>query len=119
MFVLLAIEFVLGMVLALFASLPNNEGVVSALRSSPFLDFHILVAVAIVGISLRAVALATADPDRRAKVASGVALGSALGATVAGASFAFDGQAPIASFVMAMGFLGVTLGAFVLRGRPA
>lgn len=119
MFVLLAIEFVLGMVLALFASLPNNEGVVSALRSSPFLDFHILVAVAIVGISLRAVALATADPDRRAKVASGVALGSALVATVAGAAFAFDGQAPIASFVMAMGFLGVTLGAFVLRGRPA
>jgi hypothetical protein len=117
MFALLAIEFVLGMALGLFVSLPSGGGVVSVLRSSPVLDLHILVALFIVGISLRAVALARSGSDRRAMLAAGLALGSALLATGAGWAFAFDGQNPVASFVMAIGFLGVLGGAFVLRGN--
>ncbi|MCI4325067.1 MAG: hypothetical protein L3K00_04180 [Thermoplasmata archaeon] len=119
MFVLLAIEFVLGMALALLVGLPTGAGVVSVLASAPVLDLHIVVALLLVGISLRALALARADPDRWAWVAAGVALGSALLATGAGWTFAFDGQAPVASLVMAVGFLGVLFGAFLLRGRTA
>lgn len=116
MFVLLAIEFLLGMALALFASLPTDASAVALLSSAPVLDLHILIAVLIIGISARAVALAAPDPDRRGVVAAAIALGSALVATAAGATFAFHGQAPVASFGMAIGFLGVTLGAFLLRG---
>ncbi|MCI4360273.1 MAG: hypothetical protein L3J91_01070 [Thermoplasmata archaeon] len=117
MLVLLSIEFVLGMALALFVSLPSGTGVVALLRSYPVLDLHLLLALFIVGIALRAVALARGAAARGALYASVLALVSALVATVAGWAFAFDGQNPDASFVMALGFLGVLVGAFALRGH--
>jgi hypothetical protein len=119
MFLLLAIEFVLGVILGLFVTLPSGGGVVAILASAPVLDLHILLALLIVGISLRAVALARRETGRTPLAAATVALLSALVATGAGWAFAFDGQSSAASFVMAIGFLGVLLGAFVLRGRPA
>lgn len=118
MFVLLAIEFLLGMALALFVSLPMGAGVVAVLTSSPVLDLHILLAVFLIGISARATALARGRSERTLLSASGLALASSLVATAAGWSFAFDGQAPVASFVMSLGFLGVLLGAFVLHRHP-
>jgi hypothetical protein len=119
MFVLLAIEFVLGMILGLFVNLPSGSGVVSILTSTPILGLHILIALFIVGISIRAVVLALREPDRTLLGAAGLALGSALVATGAGWEFAFHGQSAVASFVMAMGFLGVLIGAFVLQRRSA
>jgi hypothetical protein len=115
MFGLLAIEFVLGSALALFVTLPNAGGVVTVLESSTVLDLHIAVALLIVGISARAIVLAFRQGDRVGRFASTLALTSALLATAAGWDFAFDGQAPGASFVMAIGFLGVLVGAFLLR----
>jgi hypothetical protein len=119
MFLLLAIEFVLGMILGLFVSLPSGSGVVGILTSTPVLDLHILLAVFIIGISARAIALARAQPDRSRLYASVLALVSALIATAAGWGYAFEGQDPGASFVMSLGFLGVMLGAFVLYRRPS
>ncbi|HEV8049159.1 MAG TPA: hypothetical protein VGP88_01035 [Thermoplasmata archaeon] len=119
MFVLLAIEFALGLVLALFVNLPMAASVVSVLTSTPVLDLHILVALAIIGISLRAVALARAEPGRTALVASLLVLGSALVATASGWAFAFDGQDPAASLVMTLGFVGALVGAIVLLVRPS
>ncbi|MCI4326563.1 MAG: hypothetical protein L3K16_02870 [Thermoplasmata archaeon] len=116
MFALLALEFLLGMALALFVSLPMGAGVVAILVSTPVLDLHILLALALIGISARALVLARRESERGPLVAAGVALVSAIVATGAGWTFAFDGQAPDASFVMAVGFLGVLLGAFLLRG---
>jgi cytochrome bd-type quinol oxidase subunit 1 len=116
MFLLLAIEFVLGVALGLFVNLPSGSGVVSILTSYPLLDLHILIALFIIGISFRAMALSLREPNRVALSASALALISAVVATIAGWLFAFDGQDAHASFVMALGFLGVLLGAFVLRG---
>jgi hypothetical protein len=116
MFLLLAIEFLLGMVLALFVTLPTNPGVVAVLTSTPVLDLHIVVALLLIGISVRAVALARGVPDRLPMAAASIALLSSIVATGAGWEFAFHGQNPDASFVMAVGFLGVLVGAFLLRG---
>jgi hypothetical protein len=116
MFLLLAVEFVLGMILALFASLPTGASTVTLLSSAPVLDLHIVLAVLIIGISARALVLAFRAPGSLARWASGLALGSALVATFAGVAFAFGGQDPSASMVMAVGFLGILLGAFLLRG---
>jgi hypothetical protein len=119
MFFLLSIEFILGMILGLFVSLPSGSGVVAILSSTPVLDLHILLAVFIIGISARAIALARAQPERPRLYASVLALVSALVATAAGWGYAFEGQAPGASFVMSLGFLGVMVGAFVLYRRPS
>jgi hypothetical protein len=117
MFLLLAIEFVLGMTLGLFVTLPVNPNVETVLTSSPVLGLHILVALLIVGIAIRAVALSRRDPSRWPLYGSALALVSAVIATATGWVFAFDGQSPDASFAMALGFLGVLAGAFVLRGH--
>jgi hypothetical protein len=117
-FLLLSIEFVLGMVLALFVSLPLGPGVVAILGSSPVLLLHLVVAVSLVGISARALTLARRSAGRVPRYASTLALGSSVTATLAGWDFAFYGQSPIASFVMALGFLGVLAGAFLLRAPP-
>jgi hypothetical protein len=118
MFVLLAIEFLLGMVLALFVTLPIGAGVASILVSAPVLDLHILIALFLIGISLRATTLAIGGSDRGARGAAMLALVSAIIATLAGWAFAFDGQAAGASLVMALGFLGVLVAAFALHRRP-
>jgi hypothetical protein len=117
MLLLLSIEFVLGMALGLFVSLPSGGGVVAILGSYPVLDLHILIALFIIGISARALALSRGEPGRGALYASTLALLSALVATIAGWEFAFRGQSPDASFIMAMGFLGVLVGAFALHGH--
>lgn len=116
MFGLLAIEFGLGMALALFETLPTGGGVASILLSSPVLDLHLLLAVLLIGISARATTIAFRQTDRPPRIGSAVAFGSAIVATAAGWLFAFDGQNPIASFVMALSFLGLLVGAFILRG---
>jgi hypothetical protein len=119
MFFLLAVEFVLGVALGLFVALPSGVGVAAVLTSSWVLDLHILVALLIVGISIRALVLSIPVPRRTARFASSLALGSSLIATISGWAFAFDGQSPDASFAMALAFLGVLIGAFLLRGLPA
>jgi hypothetical protein len=118
MFLLLAVEFILGMTLGLFVTLPSGAGLVSILTSSVVLDVHILVALFIIGISIRALILSLGAESRTPLYASMLALGSAVIATLAGWVFAFDGQHPDASFVMAFGFLGVLMAAFILRGYP-
>jgi uncharacterized membrane protein len=116
MFFLLAVEFVLGMTLGLFATFSPNSSVVAILTSNPVLDLHILLALLIIGIAIRAMTLARGEHDRTPLFASALALVSAIIATISGWAFTFDGQNSGASFVMALGFLGVLAGAFILRG---
>lgn len=113
--VLLGIEFVLGISLNLFVTLPSGAGVVAVLTSSAVLDLHIAVAVMIVGITGRSLALSVRSADRRARWGSAIGLGSALIATAAGTDFAFNGQSSIASLVMSLGFVGVLVGAVLMR----
>jgi hypothetical protein len=113
-FGLLAIEFVLGVSLSLFVALPSGAGVVAVLTSSPVLVAHVLVAVLLIGISARAVAVSLGEPTRVPLFASLLTLVSSIVATVDGSLFAFDGQSADASFGMAMGFLGVLVGTFLL-----
>ncbi|MGI0129979.1 MAG: hypothetical protein ACREDE_00175 [Thermoplasmata archaeon] len=119
MLLLLGVEFVLGTVLGLFVTLPSGAGVVAVLSSSIVLELHIVVAVLLIGISIRALALSVGRPDWTVRYAAALALVSALTATLAGWVFAFDGQNPNASLVMALGFLGVLGGAFLLRDRAS
>ncbi|MCI4366615.1 MAG: hypothetical protein L3K08_02565 [Thermoplasmata archaeon] len=118
--VLVLIEFFLGMALNLFVALPTGAGAVAILESSPVLVLHVLIAIALVGISARAVRMASRLKDRELLGVTGLALVSAIVAALAGAGFTFGGQAPDASFGMAVGFGGILIAAFLLlaRGLP-
>lgn len=111
---MLAIEFILGMALNLFLALPSEGGIVAILESSPVLVLHLLLGVGLVGIAARATALSFRSPLRAQRAAGPFALLSGLVAFLAGISFAFGGQAPSASFVMSLGFVGMAVAAAVL-----
>jgi hypothetical protein len=115
LFGLLAIEFILGMMLALLVSLPSGKGIVTILTSSAVLDVHVVIAFLIIGTSARALVVSLRESVPLAMYGSVIALLSALVATGAGWDFSFYGQNAGASFVMSMGFLGVLVGAFLLR----
>jgi hypothetical protein len=115
LFGLLAIEFILGMTLALFVSLPSGKAIVTILTSSAVVDVHLVIAFLIIGTSARALVVSLGESIPLAVYGSVIALLSALVATVAGWDFSFYGQGAGASFVMSMGFLGVLVGAFLLR----
>lgn len=116
LFAMLGIELILGVVLNVFVTLPMGASVVALLTSSALLDVHILFAVTIIGISARAVLVSRRQATRNPLYGSVVALLSALVATAAGWDFAFYGQAPAASLVMSLGFVGVLVGAILMRG---
>lgn len=115
LFVLLAIEFALGILLNLYLTLPSGATVFAVLTSSAVLDLHIVFAVLIIGITARSSVIAPRSEDRRARWGSWLGLLSALLATAAGADFVFNGQNPTASVVMTIGFVGVLAGAIGMR----
>jgi len=113
--VLLGIELVLGISLNLFVNLPMGATVTAVLSSQPILDLHILDAALLVGVSTLAVVLSRSEPTRRPALAAALALVSALGASAGGWEFVFNGQDPASAGVMVLGFLGVLVGAILLR----
>ncbi len=110
---MLVVQLLLGMALNLYVVLPS-QGLVRILESSPVLLLHIVLALLLVGLSARAVALASRAHEARATLGSLLALGSALLATAAGISFTFGSGSPGASFAMSVGFAGMLVGAGLL-----
>ncbi|HEV2519425.1 MAG TPA: hypothetical protein VGX00_02225 [Thermoplasmata archaeon] len=105
--VLISIEFLLGMALNLFTALPSAGGPIAILSASPVLIGHFVVAFLILGVLSRATALSIRLGHPRAIGTSVLGLGSGVVATLAGLAFAFGGQAPAASYLMSIGFVGV------------
>ena len=112
---LLGIELVLGIVLDAFVNLPSGASVVAVLSTQWALDFHIVVAVLLIGLSGHAVISAGREPTRRPRLAAVLALLSALVASAGGWEFVFNGQNPAFAGVMTLGFVGVLIGAVLLR----
>ena len=110
---ILAVEFLLGMVLNLFVTLPTG-GAVAILASNGFLILHILLAVALIGIGGRAVSVSVRSHERRLVGASLLALLSAVGATLAGLSFTVGPGGADASLAMSVGFIGLLVAAALL-----
>jgi hypothetical protein len=117
---LLAIEFLLGMALNLYVSLPSGSAL-SMLETSPVLIVHILVGVMLAGITARVLILGIRLRDRSGVVAGALGLLSTLVAFLAGMAFTFGGQELAASYVMSVGFTGILLSAalLLLPRRPA
>ncbi len=116
---LLAVQFLLGMSLNLFVTLPNGNAV-AILDSSPTLLAHVAVAVLLLGLAANVVRTAARYGTRRDLLVAGLGLISGLVAFVAGLWFTFDGGSNAASFVMSAGFLGMVLeAAYLLRSHPA
>jgi len=112
---LLAIELVLGAVLDAFVNLPMGASVVAVLTSQPVLDLHIVVAVLLIGLSGHALATSRREPTRKPLLAALLTLLSALVASAGGWEFVFNGQNPASGGVMTLGFVGVLVGAILLR----
>jgi hypothetical protein len=111
-------EFLLGMGLALFVTLPAGSPV-QILESAPLLDVHFAVGFLLLGIAARTLALSVTLRDRRAVGFTALGLVSGVGAFVAGLDFAFGGQSASASYVMSVGFVGLLTAAAYLLWRRA
>jgi hypothetical protein len=116
---LLAVEFLFGMVVNLFGQIPtplpgttpsHSEGLLQGLgwslaqHSMPMLLLHVVLGLALVLISLVLIVLSIVDRQRRWAAASLIAAGGIIIATLSGASFVDTGVAA-SSLVMSIGFL--------------
>lgn len=113
---LLVVEFLLGMALTLFVTLPTGSPL-TVLAASPVLWVHIAVGFLLIGIAARAVREAWRERDAAARGVTALGLVSALLAFLAGMAFAFGDQSPAASYVMSVGFTGVLIDAGYLLAR--
>ena len=102
---LLAFEFLLGMALNLYVTLPGGSPL-AILESNPLLIGHILVGILLLGITAQALNLGLKLHDRGAQVAGAIGLPSVVVAVLAGMDFTFGGQSTAASYVMSVGFTG-------------
>lgn len=107
---LLVVEFLLGMALALFVTLPSG-GPVAVLEGAPLLWIHIAVGFLLIGISANALRWAIAAGEGTVRAVTALGLASAVGAFLAGMAFAFGDQSPVASYAMSVGFVGVLIDA--------
>lgn len=107
---LLVLEFLLGMALALFVTLPSGSPL-TILASSPLLAVHVVVGLALIAITANALRWTLGSASNTAKGVATLGLVSAVGAFLAGMAFAFGDQSAIASYAMSVGFAGVLLDA--------
>jgi hypothetical protein len=113
---LLAVEFLLGMALALYVVLPSGSPL-TILASSPLLWVHILVGFLLIGITANAFRWTLHGAPRAAQLMTALGLVSAVGAFLAGMAFAFGDQSATASYAMSVGFVGVLVDAGYLLAR--
>ena len=113
---LLVIEFLLGMALALFVTLPTGDPI-TVLASSPILWVHILVGFLLIGITANALRWALRTAPRAARAVTALGLLSAIAAFLAGMAFTFGDPSPGASYAMSVGFAGILLDAGYLLAR--
>lgn len=109
---LLAVQFLLGMAVNLYITLPSTGfGMAEMMGNGPLVMVHMMLGIIlVVGAAL---AFATALPcGKWAVVCAAIALGGILVAGIGGLSFLMGGQSNGASFLMAAGFL-VAVGGYV------
>jgi hypothetical protein len=109
---LLTLEFVLGMALNLYTTVPTGP-TLGIFESSPVLDFHLVAGILLVGIMARAFGLSFRDPGTTVRVAGSVGLASTIIAFLSGLAFVFGGQSALASLTMSLGFVGAFMAAAV------
>jgi hypothetical protein len=115
---LVAIEFLLGISLNLFVSLPTGSPP-AILESSPVLDVHVAFGLFLLGIATNALLLAAAAKRPRAILVTSLGLVAGVGAFGAGVAFAFGDPSAVASYVMSLGFVGLLFEAgYLLSLRP-
>jgi hypothetical protein len=117
---LLGVEFLLGMTLDQFVSLPTGSPA-SILAASPVLDVHLVVGALLLGFAGNILRVSIRLQERRTVAFAAVGLLSAVLAVGAGFAFAFGGQTAIDSFAMSVGFLGMVVeaGYLLWRAGPA
>lgn len=117
---MLATEFLLGMILNLYVTLPFPTPLdLVAIAGIAVLVVHILLAVALVVAGVRMVMLARRTRDRLALAASAVTATGVVLAFVAGVAFTGGTQSDAASLLMTLGFFVAMMAASVLLGRSA
>jgi hypothetical protein len=115
---LVVLEFLLGMALNLFGSLPTGSPL-AVLEASPLLDVHVVFGILLLGIAANALRLAVGTRLPRAVLVTALGLASGVAAFGAGMAFAFGSQSAAASYAMSVGFVGLLLEAgYLLRLRP-
>ena len=115
---LLVVEFLLGMALALFVTLPSG-GPLTVLAANPLLWVHIAVGFLLIGITANALRWALAGAPRTAQVITAIGFVSAVAAFLAGMAFTFGDQSAAASYAMSVGFAGVLADSGYLLARGA
>ncbi len=115
----LATQFVLGMILNLYVTLPFPSPLTTAaVLGIVVLGAHIIVGTAALGLSLRMTTVAARGPGRRGLgLSAATAIGNAI-AYLAGISFTVGGQTDTASFVMTVGFYIAIMASALLLGGP-
>lgn len=103
MTLLLLAQFVAGMVVNLYVTIPVSGNVTG--RAAVFLYAHMALAAALLVIALMLFGLAVAARRRSWLVASAIGLAGIALAITGGLSFLTSGGRPGDSFLMAMGFI--------------
>jgi hypothetical protein len=117
--VLAIIEFLLGMSLNLFVTLPTGSPV-SILEASPWLDVHVVFGIGLLGMAANALRLSIRAGPPRALLVTALGLFSGVAAFGAGMAFAFGSPSATASYAMSIGFVGLLLEAgFLLSLKPS
>ncbi len=112
---LIVIEFLLGMAVNLFVTVPTGGGA-SVLGASAVLDAHLVVAVLLIGISANALRLGLRSGRRAAVALTVVGFLGAVGASLAGLAV-LGGSGPGASYAMSVGFAALLIEAGYLLRR--
>jgi hypothetical protein len=104
---LLGVEFLLGMFLNLFVSIPTSDPF-SGSGLLP-LGLHMTNAFLLLAVSVAMIFVARSQGDRKSVAISGLTALTLFVAISAGFNFIFGGQGNVASYVMATGFLFAVL----------
>ena len=107
---LLAVQFLLGMALNLYVSIPAfGASMAAMMRTGPLVMMHMMLGMLLAGGALLALALAL-PLGRRAAGCASVGLVGILVAGLGGLLFLMDGQTNGTSYLMAVGFLVAVAG---------
>jgi len=103
MTLLLLAQFVLGMVVNLYVTIPASGNVTG--RAAVFLYAHMVLGIALLVIALVLAGLAVAARRRPWLIASAIGVAAIALAILGGLTFLIDGGHPGDSLLMAMGFI--------------
>ncbi len=101
----LAVQFLLGMVLNLYVTIPHfGAGMAAMMRAGPLVMAHVMLGMVLAGGALLALAMAL-PWGRRAVGCAAAGLAGILVAGLGGLLFLLGGQTSGTSYLMAVGFL--------------